>query len=98
MYDTFLAAIMICAINADPGVPFADRCVFVQDKTGPAPTRAECRLRIDKMWQRILLDPGFITSTHKKIGKYRLVQRAHRGFCLDPQLPADKEIWKYYEP
>ena len=96
MYDTFLAVIMMCAINAAPGTALENRCVFVQDREGPSATRVTCRKKMDAMWQRIMKNGKFISETHKKIGDFRLIQSKHRGFCLDPKLPLDGEIEKYY--
>jgi hypothetical protein len=98
MFDTFLAVIMICALNADPSLPLEKRCVFVQDRTGPSALRSTCLIKMDAMWLRIMENGEFITATHKKIGDFRLIQRKHRGFCIDPQYPLDQEIQKYYEP
>lgn len=98
MYDTFLAVIMLCALNAAPGTALEDRCVFMQDREGPVATRKSCGIAMDKMWKRMMVNPEFISRTHKKIGDFRLIQSKHRGFCLDPKLPLDAEIQKYYEP
>jgi predicted secreted protein len=97
MFDTFLAVILMCALHSAPGTPFEDRCIYVQDKTGPSALRSTCQGKLDKMWQRIMDNGAFISATHKKIGDFRLIQRYHRGFCLDPQWNPEIEIQKYYD-
>jgi hypothetical protein len=98
MFDTFLAVIMLCALNAAPGTPIEKKCVFMQDRLGPSASRVTCQKRLDKLWVRMMNNPEFIARTHKQIGDFRLIQNKHRGFCVDPQFPLDQEIQKYYEP
>jgi hypothetical protein len=96
MYDTFLAVILMCAVNGGLDVP--DSCKYVQDKRGPVGTRVSCQKRLDELWVRIEKNTEFLTKLHKEIGDYKLSYASHRGFCVDPKLGPEKEIKKYYFP
>ena len=96
MYDTFLAVILMCSING--GLDVEGSCKYVQDMRGPVATRATCRLRLDQLWVRIEKNTEFLTKLHKEVGDFKLSQKSHRGFCVDPKLGAESEIKKYYFP
>jgi len=96
--DTFLAIILICS----PGAGLADittKCMFIQDKFGPVSQRTTCAWRLDQLWERSVNDHEFLVRAKEKIGDFKTTSlMSQRGFCLDPWLPWDKEIQKYYEP
>jgi len=97
MYDTFLAVILLCAVKAgslatiDP-----DKCIMYQDRMGPSALRSTCLNKLDTLWLRIM-SPANVTKAHKKIGDFKLSQKAHRGVCVDPRLGIEQELHKYYD-
>lgn len=89
MYETFLAAILICGASGEIG---EGKCKMVQDKLGPVTTISACRTRLDKLWTRIQKNEKFIADLSLEIGPFKVnTYFAHRGFCFDPQLGTQVE-------
>ena len=89
MFETFLAAILICGAAGEIG---EGKCTMVQDKLGPVASLYSCHRRLDKLWIRVQEDSSFIVKLQKEIGPFKIgTYQAHRGFCFDPKLGTQAE-------
>jgi len=85
MMDMWLAVLFICSLQGD--------CKMFADKTGPSGSVVACRVRLDKMTERIRKDGSGVT---KAIGRFDKAQN-FRGLCINPDPSVDlaAEIERY---
>ena len=76
------------------GWKVAGECGLYADKEGPSPTVTECHIKLDALWQRVIMNP----SVAERVGTFSHKQRDHRGFCVDnTQKNFKKQLELIYE-
>jgi hypothetical protein len=86
MIKYFIAIMFVCGVGGE--------CGLYQDLKGPSSSIEECRVKLDALWQRILVSPDAVN----KLGEFSHDQFEHKGFCIDStQDNAIGQIRKYYE-